>query len=309
MRLLLGITCCLAAINVVTFNLYAHDKRRAQDGGWRVPERRLILLAAMGGALGAFVAMRVCHHKTRKLKFALTVTPLMVVQVLAYAAFLGMALYSLTSHGPDPEALAALESDDTVVVSEVDNGYFFDGPGSDSLFVFYPGAYVRAGAYAPLMHELAQQGMDCVALDMPYDLAFLGVGRAGGVIAEGSYESYYVGGHSLGGVAAAMYAARHEDELAGVILLAAYSTNDLSDSGLAVLSAYGSNDGILFGGSYESNRENLPADTVELVIDGGNHAQFGSYGEQHGDGEATISAAEQRSATESAILSLGHFSS
>ena len=71
------------------------------------------------------------------------------------------------------------------------------------------------------------------------------------------------------------------------------ATADLTDSGLDALSIYGSEDGVLNMEKYESNRGNLPENTVEVMIPGGNHAGFGCYGPQNGDGEAGISATEQ----------------
>ena len=304
MQLLLGVTVYLVAMNVVTFLLYAHDKRRAQEGARRVPERRLIFLALAGGALGAFVAMRVCHHKTRKPLFRLTVAPLMVVQALAYACLAALTAFSSNCYRADAEALAALESDGVVSVSKDGQGWLFDGPGTEDLLVFYPGGNVECEAYAPLMHELAAGGIDCVVVDMPFHLAFLGAGRAAGVMRSHDYDGYYLGGHSLGGVAAGMFAADHADELSGLVLLASYSTDDLSATDLEVLSVHGTNDGVLDLERYEDSRGNLPATTEELVIDGANHAQFGSYGEQAGDGEATISEQRQRDITEAAILDL-----
>ena len=92
---------------------------------------------------------------------------------------------------------------------------------------------------------------------------------------------------------AAIYAKNHRDKLAGVVLLGAYSTADLSGTGLSVFVAYGSNDGVLNKKNYEKNLVKLPENTSYLVIDGGNHAGFGMYGEQKGDGDATITQAEQ----------------
>ena len=100
---------------------------------------------------------------------------------------------------------------------------------------------------------------------------------------------WYIGGHSLGGAMAASYAAKHTDELDGLVLLAAYSTADLTDSGLRVYAAYGSEDGVLNREKYEADRINLPQNTTETVIDGGCHAGFGSYGAQKGDGAPVIS--------------------
>ena len=89
--------------------------------------------------------------------------------------------------------------------------------------------------------------------------------------------------------------------LDGLVLLAAYSTADLTDSGLRVYSTYGSEDGVLNREKYEADRINLPQDTTETVIDGGCHAGFGSYGAQKGDGTPTISAEEQQRQTADAL--------
>lgn len=114
-------------------------------------------------------------------------------------------------------------------------------------------------------------------------------------------DSWYISGHSLGGAMAASYAAKHSDSLDGLVLLAAYSTADLKDSGLRVYTTYGSEDGVLNREKLEANRGNLPQDTIETVINGGCHAGFGSYGSQKGDGEPTISAEEQQQQTSDAV--------
>ena len=157
-------------------------------------------------------------------------------------------------------------------------------------------------AYAPLLHKLADEGILCVLVKMPCNLAVLDTNAADGIPEEfPEVDSWYIGGHSLGGAIAASYAAKHVDELDGLILLAAYSTADLTDSGLQVFSAYGSEDGVLNRGKYETNRANLPADTVEMLINGGCHAGFGSYGPQTGDGTPTISAEDQQQQTADAL--------
>ena len=92
---------------------------------------------------------------------------------------------------------------------------------------------------------------------------------------------------------AASYIAKHRGEFDGLILLAAYSTADLSASGFEVASIYGSLDGVMNRDKYGEYLINLPADLSETVIDGGNHAGFGMYGEQKGDGKATLTATEQ----------------
>ena len=199
---------------------------------------------------------------------------------------------------------SALRSDDAVRVSDFEHGWEFDGPGTEDALVFYPGAKVEASAYAPLMHEAAAAGVDCFLVRMPANLAFFGIDRAEDVRsanAYGSYRHWYLAGHSLGGAMAASYAGKHADAWDGLVLLASYSTADLSGTDLRVLSLYGSDDGVLNRAKVREARRLMPKSYDERVIRGGNHAQFGSYGPQRGDGKATISAAKQRARTVAAI--------
>lgn len=198
------------------------------------------------------------------------------------------------------DALAAMESDSLVTVSERDFGWLFDGPGEENLMIFYPGGKVEAQSYAPLLHTLAQQGLDCALAEMPLRFAFLGIRRADRVMEALSYKSFYLGGHSLGGAMAAVYAADHP-ELRGLVLLAAYPTKDLPEN-IKVLSLFGSRDYVVSREKITQGRDFIPGSYTELEILGGNHAQFGSYGLQKGDGEAQISALEQQQITVSQIL-------
>ena len=160
--------------------------------------------------------------------------------------------------------------------------------------VFYPGGKVQYESYAPLMEACAGKGILCVLLHMPFNLAVFDADAADAIIGDyPEITDWFVGGHSLSGAMASSYAARHSDELQGLILLAAYPTKDLNDSGLRVFSVYGSEDGVLNMDSYTAAKEYLPDDTAEYLIEGGNHAYFGSYGDQKGDGTATIGNAEQ----------------
>ena len=157
-------------------------------------------------------------------------------------------------------------------------------------------------AYAPLMEACARQGFFCVLLHMLGNLAVLDMDAAEGVPEQyPEIGAWYIGGHSLGGSMAASYLSSHTDEFEGLVLLAAYSTSDLSGSGLQVLSVYGSEDQVLNMDSYEKYRENLPADFTEVVIPGGCHAYFGCYGAQKGDGTPEITNEEQIRRTAEAI--------
>ncbi len=198
-------------------------------------------------------------------------------------------------------ALAALKSDDTVTVVQTAYGWLFDGPSESDALIFYPGGKVEETAYAPLLHRLAAEGMDTCLVRMPLRLAIFGKDNAKNVMAAHNYENWYIGGHSLGGVMAADYAAEHPDRIAGIVLLAAYPTKKIDDS-LKVLSIYGSQDGVINMKAMEDAKKLLPDGFTEYVIEGGNHAQFADYGEQRTDGKAAVTNEEQIERTVKLII-------
>ena len=156
-------------------------------------------------------------------------------------------------------------------------------------FIFYPGGKVEHTAYIPLMRALARLGVFCIIEKMPFNLAVFDVNAADEAVEKYTQiTKWYIGGHSLGGAMAASYAKGNATALQGVVLLAAYSTENLQNSGLRVLSIYGDKDGVMDRKKYQSNLANLPADYTEQIIAGGNHAYFGMYGQQKGDGVATV---------------------
>lgn len=220
--------------------------------------------------------------------------------LLAIAVAFGV--YVNDYYHADASASAALQSDTLVTVSEQDNSWVFAPNKPVAGLIFYPGGKVENTAYAPLLHDLAADGILCVLVEMPCNLAVLDMNAADGIAEKfPQIDSWYIGGHSLGGAMAASYAAKHCDELDGLVLLAAYSTADLTDSGLRVYTTYGSEDGVLNREKLEANRGHLPQDTVETVINGGCHAGFGSYGTQKSDGTPVISAEEQQQQTADAV--------
>ena len=224
-----------------------------------------------------------------------------LVLFLVLALFLGACFYFGSYYRADETALTALKSDDAVQVSRIpQGGYFFDGPCKDTAIIFYPGAKVETSAYAPLMHRIAEERADVFLLDMPLHMAFFGINKADRIrSAYGTYSSWFMAGHSLGAAMAAQYTADHLEEYNGLILLAGYPTKDLHRDGFALLSIYGSNDG--HTAMLAKNPQYRPQDTTEVVIDGGNHAQFGNYGIQKGDGIADITAARQQEETAEAV--------
>lgn len=189
-------------------------------------------------------------------------------------------------------------------VIEIAEGLYLDGPGKESAMIFYPGAKVEYTAYLPLLHKLADQGIDCFLVKMPCNLAFLGQNKADDVMNSYDYEYWYMSGHSLGGAMAASYASNHLDKLEGLVLFAAYPIKELKSESFSVLSLYGSKDGILNMDKLETGRKYMPLDYNEICMEGGNHAGFGNYGDQKGDQKADISREEQQERAVEAILEL-----
>ena len=171
--------------------------------------------------------------------------------------------------------------------------------------VFYPGGKVQPEAYAPLMQQCAQRGILCVLLKPTFNLAIIDMDAANGVTAQfPNVSKWVIAGHSMGGVAAADYASRHADEFDAIAFLAAYPAVDLSDFGGKVLSIVGSNDGVLNRDKYEQAHKLLPNSARELVIEGGNHAYYGNYGEQANDGQADITREDQQAQATDALVDL-----
>ncbi len=210
----------------------------------------------------------------------------------------GFLIWTQTPLGPMPEAMAALETDCAVRVEQEPWLIFWPQDRSPSGgVILYPGARVDPRSYAPAARALAGEGYLAVITPMPLNLAFFDPNAAAEVMAAyPKIESWVVGGHSLGGAMAARFAEANGDLVDGLALWASYPADDgLSTRGEpAVLSIYATNDGLSSVEDIEASRANLPADTRWVEIRGGNHAQFGWYGEQPGDGQATISRLEQQ---------------
>lgn len=240
----------------------------------------------------ALSAEVIAPHRRKRRKGRIALIAIAVLLVAAASAFI---IYVNDYYHAEPVALAAMESGDGVVVTEEQGTVVFMPHQSHAALVFYPGGKVQAESYAPLMRACAKKGILCVLVKPLFNIAFFDADAAGKVIERyPNMKRWYVGGHSLGGVVAAGYAAKHPDTLDGLILLAAYSNDDLSSTDLKTLSLRGGNDLVLDRGKYASAKHLLPEGWLEGVIEGGNHAGFGNYGAQDGDGKATITPEEQQ---------------
>ncbi len=219
---------------------------------------------------------------------------LTIVIVSAAIAFVFWASdVSLATH----VAMQALQSDARVFVN-AENGWvaFFpaENPNPETGFIFYPDGRVDYRAYAPVLRLIAERGYFVVLVPAPLNLPFFNVNVSARVIAHyPEIQQWAVGGHSLGGVAASSYAANHPD-IKGLVLWASYPANDaLKPMDTKAISIYGTNDGLTTSEKINESRALLPADAEFVAIEGGNHAQFASYGLQAGDNKAAISPEEQ----------------
>jgi len=148
-------------------------------------------------------------------------------------------------------------------------------------------------AYAPLLSSLARRGITCILMKMPMNLAVFNINAADGVYDRfPDIGTWYIGGHSLGGAMASSYVDKNSTRLEGLILLGAYP---IDSAGLPTLAIYGSEDLGL-------DTDKLAGVDTVLEIPGGNHAYFGNYGEQKGDGTASITPLEQQQIAVDAIM-------
>ncbi len=244
----------------------------------------------------------------RVLKWVLLI--LLAVLLLVVAGF---TIWAYTPPKPMPEAIAALQSDAQVQV-ETSPWLTFTPAGTQPTtgFIFYPGGRVDPRSYAPAARALAGQGYLVTIAPMPFNLAVFKPAAAEAVIAaHPEVTNWAIGGHSLGGAMAANYVYTHPDVVQGMALWAAYpaGNNSLVDRQIPVVSISGTLDGLATPAKIEASRPLLPASTRWVPIEGGNHAQFGWYGPQSGDNEATISREEQQqqvvAATEELLVTVG----
>jgi predicted esterase len=211
---------------------------------------------------------------------------------------------------------AILESDQTVTV-EVTNKLIHFQPKKDQQptgFIFFPGGMVQPQAYAPMSRTIAEQGFNVFIVKLPFGSAPLAsqetsvMEQALEIMATNeSIQNWAVGGHSRGAAIASRFALLHRESFDDLILIGTSHPKedafDLSNTTLAVTKIYATNDGLASMDEVEANAHYLPDDTTWVLIEGGNHSQFGYYGSQLGDNAADISREKQQKLMIDAILS------
>lgn len=207
-------------------------------------------------------------------------------------------LWAVLPYSVMEKAELAMISDATVEVIIDKDIQFIPRDGSYTKgLIIYPGTRVDSEAYSYSAKAIAAEGFLVVLANMPLDISILKTNKALSIQKSFPQVSdWAVAGHSLGGASAAFFAKDNPEVLDALIFLAAYpgENTDLSDSGLKVLSLYGSNDGVAMIDEIMKKKHLLPSDTLYVEVKGGNHAGFAHYGDQEGDGKALIDRIEQQ---------------
>jgi len=217
-------------------------------------------------------------------------------------SFVGLAAvrFSRAVREPEEIAFSYLQSGLDIVVENTNWITFSPADRTPTTgLIFYPGSSVSPEAYAPPLYKIAAQGFFVVTIPMPLGQAVFGYNQAVDVIAAyPEIKHWVIGGHSLGGAMSARFVSSHPGLVSGLVFWAAYPTESdaLQDTNVQVLSIYGTADGLVSQRRIENSVPLLPADTIWIEIEGGNHAQFGYYGPQNGDNPASISRDAQQAA-------------
>lgn len=204
----------------------------------------------------------------------------------------GFLIWANDYYHAEDVAITTMQGDNSI---KVDNNLTIISPGvpSETGIIFYPGAKVEAISYLPLLEKLKKEGFTCVLVKMPLNMAIFDANAADEVFDKLPHiKNWYIAGHSMGGAMASDYASNHPDKIDGLILMGAYIYGNYPEE--KTLTIYG---------TFNSNLEKNILYTKNIVkIEGGNHAQFGNYGKQKGDPDATISAEKQQEITVAAIV-------
>lgn len=217
-----------------------------------------------------------------KKRFKITLIALITLVILLASTFF---IYVSDYYRADGVAIASMQSDSTM---RVQDNLIILSPStpSDTALIFYPGAKVEHLAYLPILEKIKQRcGITCILVKMPFNMAIFDTNAADEIINQfPEIKNWYIGGHSMGGAMASDYASKHQEKVKGLILLGAYIYGNYPAE--KAMTVYGTfNTSVAKKINYTEN---------VIAIEGGNHAQFGNYGKQKGDPDATISREEQQ---------------
>ena len=196
-----------------------------------------------------------------------------------------------------PEAVSVADE-----MEKEDGNLYFRGQNKTG-FIIYPGGKVDEKAYSLLAKGLHEHGYTVAIAKAPLHLSIFNSNLAKPIIDHNpQIEQWVIIGHSLGGTSASIYVNEYPEKIKGLVFLGSYPYKDLSKENILALSIMGSNDHVLNKKKAEKAKNYYPENTRYEVIQGGNHAGFGNYGPQKGDGVSEITVQEQQAQTINLIL-------
>lgn len=232
---------------------------------------------------------------------------------VAFVAFTGWCLIAYRATEEGRQALRAGGDGVTVIRGET-HWRFAPASGQPNHpvgLVFFAGSLVDPVAYAPLARAVATNGYPVLLMELPWRGAFGGADGSE-VLAEArramgqvsTVLKWVIAGHSKGGAVAARFVYEDATDVDGLVLVGTSHPRDFDLSGTAVpvTKVLGTRDGVAKVEKSERNRSKLPASVRWVLIEGGNHSQFGYYGFQPGDRKASISREEQQRQTLAAVI-------
>lgn len=250
-----------------------------------------VALVVLGLLTVVLAVVRLCGRKPKRSRLKTVAVSIVLIVGLLASAFLGWA----RPLPAEANAIAALSSGDQIEYREHLGWYeFVPAEPSGVGFVFYPGAKVDARAYAAILRPLAERGVLVAVVAEPIGIALIpGTPDDTALAAHPEVEKWALGGHSLGGVSAALKA-ESDESIDAVVFWGSFPAGAMR-ADLSVLSVSGSEDGLSTPERVQASKDNLPPDAQYAVIEGANHAAFGNYGPQAGDNAAVGDPAALRS--------------
>jgi hypothetical protein len=187
--------------------------------------------------------------------------------------------------------------DDGIQVTEVEGSIVMeaaDGRGETGI-LYFPGARVDPYSYLYPLSEIAASGVTVVIMDPLMNMALFDTRSVEELaLAAPEVNDWVLSGHSLGGVRACMLA-QHPD-VVGLVLMGSYCATDISALDIPMLQVLASKDGLIDTEAVSASASLLPDSARTIMLEGASHASFGTYGDQPGDGTATLNRAEVREA-------------
>jgi len=218
---------------------------------------------------------------------------LIVLIALVVLSVLGLWIYvQIRTYPAEAEYLALIMADDRITVTEEQN-HFIITPvalNPDAIpIIYYPGGLVAPEAYLYKMGTVAANlNTRVYIIKAPFNAAIFNIKAAGPIIEHYELGQAWVGGHSLGGIAACRYVSGDPDNAYGLYLFGSYCDQNISGFTGPVVSVIGLQDYIINRNNYLEAKSQLPLTANVIEIEGLNHSGFGNYGLQKDDGESSL---------------------